>query len=299
VGLRRDPHRSGLAPKRSGGQSKLPNAVNPSFLLSWNNKQAPGWAAADNNYAYGPLQRVQMLMRFVERGIRGARKMQLADLVHAMEEPATQDLRAVRLIPLLLRAVGEPKSKKLRAAMQTLREWRAAGGHRRDLDRDGTYEHNDAVILMDAWWPLLVRAEFRAALGKDLYEDVQETLPVGDHTRDRPGAPSFFDGWWGYVSKDLRDVFGKRPRGAFSRPYCGGGSKARCRAALRRSLLKALRVTPEELYAFGACEDDPQPSCWDKNRSTVASGIDIPPSPFQNRPTFQQTVALGQGPPGP
>jgi acyl-homoserine lactone acylase PvdQ len=276
-------------------QDELPHAVDPRMLLSWNNKQAPGWAASDDNYAYGPLQRVQLLERFVRRGIRGGGKMSLAELVQAMEEPATQDLRAVKLLPLLLRALGEPRSQKLRGAIETLRDWQRAGGHRRDLDQDGTYESNEAVMLMDAWWPLLVRTQFRGALGKDLYEEVQETLAVGDHTREQPAAPSYFSGWWGYVSKDLRDVFGKRPPGAFSRAYCGGGSKSRCRAALRRSLKRALDVTAEQLYARGPCDDNPQPSCWDKNRSTIASGIDIPPAPFQNRPTFQQTVALERG----
>jgi acyl-homoserine lactone acylase PvdQ len=278
-------------------QDEIPHAVDPRHLLSWNNKQAPGWAASDDNYAYGPLQRVQLLERFVRRGIRGEREMNLAELVRAMEEPATQDLRAVKLLPLLLRAIGEPRSKKLREAIELLREWRASGGHRRDLDQDGIYEDNEAVMLMDAWWPLLVRAEFRGPLGEDLYEEVQETLVVGDHTRESPAAPSYFSGWWGYVSKDLRAVFGKRPQGGLSRPYCGDGSKSRCRATLRRSLADALEITPEQLYAFGACEDDPQPSCWDKNRSVIASGVSVGPAPFQNRPTFQQIVSLERGVP--
>jgi hypothetical protein len=30
------------------------------------------------------------------------------------------------------------------------------------------------------------------------------------------------------------------------------------------------------------------------NRSTVASGVSVPDFPFQNRPTFQQVVQVGQ-----
>jgi hypothetical protein len=71
----------------------------------------------------------------------------------------------------------------------------------------------------------------------------------------------------------------------------------RCRAALRSSLAEALEVDAEQLYAHGACEGDPQASCWDMNRSTIASGISMPPFPFQNRPTFQQTIALERGVP--
>jgi hypothetical protein len=38
--------------------------------------------------------------------------------------------------------------------------------------------------------------------------------------------------------------------------------------------------------------DDPDAECFDRNRATIAAGVDMPPSPFQNRPTFQQTVEL-------
>ena len=34
-----------------------PHAIDPDFLVSWNNKQAPGWAAADDLYGYGPIYR--------------------------------------------------------------------------------------------------------------------------------------------------------------------------------------------------------------------------------------------------
>ena len=34
--------------------AKHPQAVDPAFLVSWNNKQAPEWAAADDKYDYGP-----------------------------------------------------------------------------------------------------------------------------------------------------------------------------------------------------------------------------------------------------
>jgi hypothetical protein len=146
---------------------------------------------------------------------------------------------------------------------------------------------------MDAWWPLLVRAEFRPALGKRLYAKTHDMLAVGDHTRGEPNAPDFFDGWWGYVSKDLRDLFGPQPRGgARSRIYCGGGSKSKCRKKLRSSLRKALEVSPSTLYGHGDCADDPDPQCFDQNRSIITSAISIPPAPFQNRPTFQQTVSV-------
>jgi acyl-homoserine lactone acylase PvdQ len=269
-----------------------PHAVDPRFLVSWNNKQAPGWAAADDQYDYGPIHRQQMIADRVRHSIRGSRKASLAQLVKSMEEPATEDLRGVKLLPLLNRAIGNPHSQQLRDALSTLMAWHRAGSHRRDLNGDGVYEHNAAVTLMDAWWPLLVRAEFRPTLGKSLYSKVQGMLPVGDHTRGAPTAPDFFAGWWGYVSKDLRDVFGPKPEHAWKKDYCGHGSKHRCRMALRRSLRKALDVPASTLYGSGDCVSDPDAQCYDQNRSIITSAISIPPAPFQNRPTFQQTVSV-------
>jgi len=276
--------------------AKHPQAVDPDFLVSWNNKQAPGWGAADDQYAYGPLFRSQMIADKVRAGTRGKRRMTIAQLVQAMEEPATRDLRGYRLLPTLFDAVGEPKGQALRWALETLRAWREAGAHRRDLNRDGTYEENAAVELMDAWWPKLVRAEFKPSLGNKAFERLTGMIQTGDHTGGSPDAPDFFDGWWGYVSKDLRTLFGPRPKGAYSRVYCGKGSKQRCRKALQRSLAAALRVSSAEMYGGGdgKCAADPHPACFDQNRPTVTSGVTLPPFPFQNRPTFQQVVTLTQ-----
>jgi acyl-homoserine lactone acylase PvdQ len=272
-------------------QRRLPHAIDQGYLVSWNNKQAPGWAAADDVWEYSALHRSQMISDKVRNAVRGNRKMSLAQLVRAMELPATQDLRALKVLPLLLRAIGRPEEAQLRRALGRLRAWRKAGGHRRDLNRDGAYEFTSAITLMDAWWPGLVRAQFRPALGSAAFDRLEQIVPLGDHTRGSPDAPAFFDGWWGQASKDLRTLLGQRVPG-WSRAYCGGGSRAKCRAALIRSLRSALKVTPAQLYGFGDCDSDPQPSCFDRNSSVVASGLDIEPQPFQNRPTFQQTVSV-------
>ena len=81
-------------------------------------------------------------------------------------------------------------------------------------------------------------------------------------------------------------------RGRWSRVYCGDGKKSACRKLMLNSLAEALDVSKEDLYAHGECADDPDPACWDMNRWTVASAIAVPPMPFQNRPTFQQTVEV-------
>jgi len=275
------------------GFAEHPHVVDQDYLVSWNNRQAPGWSAADDQYAYGSVQRAQLLDRFVRAGLRNGGTLRLEDLVQAMGEPATQDLRGVKVLPTLLRAVGDPPDEASRRALATLRDWMAHGAHRRDLDGDGVYDDDAAVTLMDAWWPRLVRAEFEPTLQAPAFAAIQRMLAVGDHTTGDPTAPDFFDGWWGYVHKDLRTLLNRRdPAGRFSRVYCGGGSPSACRAALQASLREALGVTRAELYGKGDCQDDPDAECFDRNRSTIAAGIDVPPAPFQNRPTFQQTVAL-------
>jgi acyl-homoserine lactone acylase PvdQ len=272
--------------------AKHPQAVDPPYLVSWNNKQAPQWAAADDKYGYGPLFRSQMISDKVKAATKGKRKMSIAQLIQAMEEPASQDLRGYRLLPTIFKALGRPKSAKLRRALTILRTWHQHGAHRRDLDRDGVYEENDAVVLMDAWWPKLLEAEFKPALGGKAFGKLEEMVGTGTYTGGSPTEPDFNNGWWGYVSKDLRDLFGPKPRGAWSRVYCGGGSKQKCRKALQKSLAAALKVTPQQLYGGGNgdCAANPQPSCFDQNRPQVTGGIELKPFPFQNRPTFQQVA---------
>jgi hypothetical protein len=185
------------------------------------------------------------------------------------------------------------------------------GGHRRDLNRDGHYDDDAAVTLMDAWWPKLVGAEFRPVMGNAVFTSLAGIQPISNPIGGAASAPDFFAGWWGYVSKDLRGVLRPKPKpvirrrhghkvrrarrdplkGRYSRAYCGRGSLKRCRAALRASLRQALGVSRTQLYGQGSdCRATPEASCFDENRSTVASGISIPDFPFQNRPTFQQVV---------
>jgi acyl-homoserine lactone acylase PvdQ len=274
--------------------SKHPQATDPDFLVSWNNKQAPGWAAADDKYDYGPVFRSQMIANRVRAAIKGKKKMTIAQLVRAMEEPASVDMRGSLLLPTILKAVGKPKSTKLRAALAKLRTWHQHGAHRRDLNQDGVDEETPAIELMDAWYPKLLEAEFMPTLGHRTYELLEGMVHTGSVVGGSPTEPDYDDGWYSYVSKDLRDVFGPRPRAPWSRSYCGGGSKKKCRAALQRSLAAAVKVTPQQLYGGGngECAANPQPSCYDANRPQVSSGITLGAFPFQNRPTFQQVVAL-------
>jgi acyl-homoserine lactone acylase PvdQ len=271
-----------------------PHAVDQDYLVSWNNKQAPGFAAADDQWGYGPTYRQAMLVAGVKKALAaGHGKMRLEQLVTAMDEAATEDIRPFAIFPALFRALGRPTDPALRDAIAKLKAWRAAGGHRRDLNKDGRDDAGAAITLMDAWWPKLLQAEFGPLLGSAAYKQVAGMLGTGSGASGGdPDAPDFADGWWQYVSKDLRDLFGPRPKGVWSRVYCGRGSRAKCRVGLRKSLKAALGVTAQQLYAHGDCASNPDPACHDQNRWRTTAAIGLKPFPFQNRPTFQQTVEI-------
>ena len=280
-----------------------PNAINPPFLVSWNNKQAPNFAAADDKYAFGSIYRMQLIRNFIEKDIAGGKKMGIEQLISAMDEAATQDIRVVELWPILKELLGTPSNPKLQEAIAELESWYTAGGHRRNLasknyEDPGTYEHNEAITIMDAWWPKLLEAEFRPELGNEAFDALQGMLSFdGPYPGGEPEAPDFADGWFGYVSKDLRDVLAAAkgapaPTAPYSRLYCGNGSFETCQHALQNSLLEALSETPAQIYGHGACAENAQASCYDMNRFISVSGIELPAFAFQNRPTFQQIVEL-------
>jgi hypothetical protein len=280
-----------------------PNAIDPSFLVSWNNKQAPRWSAADDKYSFGSIYRMQLIRNFIEADIAGGKKMRIQQLVTAMDEAATQDIRMVKLWPIIKQVLGTPGNPQLQEAIAKLESWYGDGGHRRDLTNKniaspGSYQHNEAITIMDAWWPKLLEAEFGPALGNEALGAVQSMLPFGaPYPGSEPSAPDFADGWYGYVSKDLRDLLaangqGTTPKAPYSQVYCGGRSLTTCQHALQASLLDALSVTPKQIYGQGPCAEDAQASCFDMNRWVSASGISVPPFPFQNRPTFQQVMEL-------
>jgi acyl-homoserine lactone acylase PvdQ len=276
---------------------KRPHAVDPDFLVSWNNKQAPRFAAADDKFSYSSVFRSQLIENRVKAAIKNGAKMALQQLVQAMEEPATEDLRGVVIVPLVRRALGKIADPALRDEMDTLSKWAAGGAHRRDLDKNGSYDEDAAVTLMDAWYPKLVDAEFGPTLGTDALGALKAVLkPQSVNPGDQPAAPDWDDTWVGYVRKDLRDIFFRHGvHGRWSRGYCGGGSKKRCRAVLRSTLKDALSVTKQQLYGTGDCASNATAECFDLNRSVVASAVGVPATmPFQNRPTFQQAVELTQ-----
>jgi acyl-homoserine lactone acylase PvdQ len=279
-----------------------PQVVDQAFIANWNNKQARAYRAADDNFGYGSTYRSTSLSRRIRAGIRGPAKMTLLELVDAMEGAGTVDLRATEVLPWALRVLRRSRDPQVRGAVGTLRAWVRAGGQRLDRDRNGAYEHAEAIRILDAWWPRWLEAQFRPALGSPLFKRLEGMLDR-DNSPNGEGAhlgSAYQGGWYGYARKDLRRLLGRRVRGPYSRVYCGGGRRRagtlrRCRARLARSLKAALAVPAAELYRDEVCEDYGKPSdqwCYDAVRHRPVGAINQPLIHWINRPTFQQLIEV-------
>ena len=75
------------------------------------------------------------------------------------------------------------KGKELEAvaAVTKLRAWLQRGAHRIETAAGSkVYQDADAIRIFDAWWPLLVSAQFEAPLGDDLYQALVNTLQINE-----------------------------------------------------------------------------------------------------------------------
>ncbi|HSB38389.1 MAG TPA: penicillin acylase family protein, partial [Gaiellaceae bacterium] len=203
-----------------------PQAIDPrgGALTNWNNKPARGFAAADDHWSYGSLQRVQMLS-----GLGSRRKWTVAQVVGLMNRAATEDFRGRALLPVLevLSGTTAPSARDAQM-LQLLEVWRRNGASRLDRDLDGKVDDPGAAI-MDAAWPRIARAVMTPVLGP-LVAELEKLQPLDDPANDQGSA--FDSGWYGYVAKDLRSLLGVKVSGPFSHRYCGAGVLAACRASL-------------------------------------------------------------------
>jgi acyl-homoserine lactone acylase PvdQ len=276
-----------------------PQVVDQDSITSWNNKQA--LAFSGSNSEYGSIYRSQLLDERIAPLIAGGRKTTLPALVSAMEDAATVDLRAERDLGWALGIVGHPSDPQLAAAVAKLRAWRAAGSHRIDPTQRGRYAHSQAIAILDAWYPLLVRGEFQPTLGKYLFAQLAGQLSIDDppnHGSGNPHVGSAYDtGWFGYVDKDLRRILHQPERGRFHHVYCGAGNRAACRAMLEDTLRQAVALARDQptLYQDRLCAS-PRPAstqeCFDEIFFSPIGITTVPPLAWVNRPTYQQAVDI-------
>jgi Penicillin amidase len=256
------------------GLNAHPHMIAPrsDTLTNWNNKPAPGWGAASDNYGYGSVQHVQLYRGFTTG-------MHENDDVSIMNRAATEDIRALDVWPIIRRVLngGRPPSRLAARAADLIDLWRVAdGASRLDRNLDGRIDAPGAAV-MDTAWDGIARAVMRPVLGP-LTNNLARMIPTS--------SPFFDPGWYGYVSKDLRTELGINVRGRYSRGYCGNGSLKACRT----SLWAAIQAAATKLSRT----DGPSPANWSSNataeRITFIPGLIPFTMRWTDRSTFQQVI---------
>jgi acyl-homoserine lactone acylase PvdQ len=276
--------------------SAHPNSIDQDYYISWNNKQAKDYTTAP--WGNGSVHRGNLLETRVKKLVQ-AGGVTRASLVKAMADAALADLRAEDVLPDLLKVINSSPvtDATAAAAVGRLQAWLTAGGKRTETTAGSkTYADADAIRIMDAWWPLLVKAQFEPGLGAGLYTAFTANLPV-DETPSAAHGPTgahagsaFQYGWWSYVDKDIRAVLGEPVQGPLARKYCGGGSLGACRDILISTLKEAAGRTAAQVYPGDAVCAAGNQWCADSIVQRTLGGIKHPGISWQNRPTYQQVV---------
>jgi acyl-homoserine lactone acylase PvdQ len=295
--------------------------INPAqgFFVSWNNKPAPGFAAADDQYGYGQVFRSILLVAQLRAQFAAhANVLTRANVVQAMETAASQDLDGVTVLPLLLGYLqGRSEPAGVQAMLGQLSTWINAGAHRRKAAAGGTqYANAAAVAIADELMPNLIRALYDPILAAGGVGTAASTggaatpaytvLPMQFvNTPNSGGAHlgSAYDGGYeSYLVTTLQQLLGEAPadgfRTAITSRECAGGP-ATCPA----SIDAALRATYDALVTANGSANV---AAWTASSASKAANqtlpvydainfralgiVGQPAIDWQNRPTFQQVI---------
>jgi acyl-homoserine lactone acylase PvdQ len=262
-----------------------PHEANPASgeLTNWNNKPAPGFGSADDEWSYGSIQRVQML----RAGLATRKTHDLASVVSAMNGAATQDLRVQGsvldgIIGVL--RTGPAPSARDQQMIDLLTTWRAHGSSRLDRDLDGKMDSGAAPAIMDELYPRVADAVLGPVLGPQL-----PLLSAVAGTTNGPGS-GFTGGRIDFVDKDLRQLTGTKFASPYKTRFCGGGDINACRAAL----WSAVDAAGDQLTADQGALD---PASWtaDANAERIKFAPGLLPTTirYTNRPSgIQQVISF-------
>jgi acyl-homoserine lactone acylase PvdQ len=251
------------------------------LTLSWNNIPAPGWTG-EGWWGGNVRHRADALAdRF-----KNATGLSLDEIVRRHQDAATEDVEAVALVRATERLLGTSSapSKQADTVRRMLRDWVAAGAHRRDANRDQRVDA-PAATLVAPFTEELVRRTYKARLG----DDAVRRLPISD---DRPGpiGSAYQSGWFSPLAREIDRASGAAERPAGVPAMCGDDAAA-CRAVVWDALGAA----------YGRARSSQLP--WDRNsptrwRSVAPSILFLPvitlpkAMRWQNRPTFEQVSAF-------
>lgn len=305
-----------------------PHAVDPSqgYLVSWNNKPAPGFSASDDLYAWGPVFRSQLL----SNGLRSALaahhgRLTRAQLAAMVENAATQDLDGYTLVDPILQLIGPGLTSQTPVGIDEmvgqLQQWAAQGYHRRKAYASATqYEDAAAVAIWDEVYPGIVEAFFNpvfASGGIDSYmglpDGYEEVGMLFNETPDDTGqhdGDGFYSGWEGYVLKAVEQISGEKVAQPFSPALrsllCGAGlispggpggeaslSPATQLGVCRSALLSAFSSAYSALVAANGGSSDVASWSQDSNTVTLAAETGQPQSvPEYDDIQFEQAGAI-------
>jgi len=203
-------------------------------ITNWNNIAAHGFGAADNNWGgNGSAARVDLLDKNLARLAHNG-KWNLASVTSAMNAAATQDVRAIDTVPLLVRLLqgSQPPNSQSAAMLMLLAAWNQNGGSRLDRNLDGKIDDPGAAI-MDAAWPKIADAAMKSQLGPQL-DELNSLFSRFDLP---PGGQ--FSGWYQYFDRDIRSLLGMPVAQPLSNRYCGNGNLAACQQDVWQAIAQA------------------------------------------------------------
>ena len=224
-----------------------------------------------------------------------------ASLVKAMAERGRSPTCAPRTsCPNLLKVINSSTvtDSTAAAAVSKLQAWLTAGGKRTETSAGSkTYADADAIRILDAWWPLLVKGDFEPGLGTGLYTAFRANLPIDEspsaataRPARTPAVPSSTAGGATSTRTSARvlgeTVQGRLPQTVLRRRQ----PSAACRDVLISTLKTAAGKTAAQVYpGDDLCAAGDQ-WCADSIVQRTLGGIKHDNISWQNRPTFQQVV---------
>jgi hypothetical protein len=224
-------------------------------ITNWNNGVARGFGAADDEWNRNGSVTRNDLLNFNLKRLQRHGRWSPATVTAAMNAAATQDVRAIDMVPLLARLLrgSTPPSPQARQMLDLLVAWRAAGGNRLDLNGDGKIDH-PAAAIMDAAYNGIVNNELSARIGAQLADQLNTLYERFDAPTDSPPGGQL-SGWHMYFDRDIRGLLAKRRLpDQFNLSYCGAGRLGAC----RQSIWAAIQAAGDQL----AAQQGSDPSAW-------------------------------------
>jgi acyl-homoserine lactone acylase PvdQ len=284
--------------------------INPpqGFFVSWNNKPAPGFAAADDQYAYGQIYRSILLVNQLKHQFATtSNKVTRANVAQAMETAASQDLDGVAVLPLLLKYLhGRSEPAGVQTMLNELSAWVASGSHRiKAKASDTQYLDASAVAIADEVIPGLIRTLYDPVLAAGgVGSNGYTALPMSwvDYPNGHLGS-SYDGGYESYLVSTLQQLLGHLPADGFGPAIttreCGGGP-ATCHATIDAALANAYaalvaanggatNVASWTASSASKAANQAMP-VFDDIHSRTLGLVGQPEMDWQNRPTFQQVI---------